>query len=370
MLIGVLKESTPGERRVSAVPDTVARLVKAGNQVVVEQGAGSLAGFPDAEYIAAGASVDSRESVLAADLVAGVVLGPDKGLEQAKALVGLMAPFQQPEFVSVLATAGTTAIAFETVPRTSLAQTMDALSSQANTAGYRAVLEGASRLQRFLPMMTTAAGTVKPARLLVLGVGVAGLQAIATGRRLGAVVSAFDVRSAAREQVESLGATFIEVSLEDHTDKGGYATALADVEQARIIRGLTESVSAADIVISTAQIPGRAAPLLIDDESLVAMRPGSVIIDLASDTGGNTSQTPSTGDVNVNGVRIVAGGQLVSAVASDASTLLGRNLVALVGHLYKEETGLDFEDEITAGAVVASGGEILNDRVRSLLEGN
>jgi NAD(P) transhydrogenase subunit alpha len=367
--IGVLKEHIAGERRVVAVPDTVKRLLKAGHVVSVELGAGALAGFPDALYEESGAKLATRSDVMAADLVVGVRIGPDSKIASGSTIVGLLKPLEHPEFIATLAADNVTAIAFETVPRTTLAQSMDALSSQANIAGYQAVLVGATKLQRFLPMMTTAAGTVKPAKVLILGVGVAGLQAIATGRRLGAVVSAFDVRSAASEQVESLGATFVKNSLEDHTDDGGYATELGDDEQTRVIRGLAPYVADSDLVICTAQIPGREAPLLIDDESLAGMKLGAVVVDLASATGGNTSQTPKTGESVVGGVTVVAGGQLVNAVAQDASTLLGRNLVALVEHLYVDSAALDFDDEITDGAVVAAAGSVRHPRVVALLEG-
>lgn len=369
MHIGVLKEHIAGERRVAAVPDTVKRLLKAGHDVSVELDAGALAGFPDALYQEVGAELATRSEILQTDLVAGVRIGPDSGVVPGSTIVGLLKPLERPEFIATLANANVTAIAFETVPRTTLAQSMDALSSQANIAGYQAVLVGAARLQRLLPMMTTAAGTVKPAKLLVLGVGVAGLQAIATGRRLGAVVSAFDVRSAVSEQVESLGATFVKNSLEDHTDEGGYATELGDTDQSRVIRGLAPFVAESDVVICTAQIPGREAPLLIDDESLSGMKLGAVIVDLASATGGNTTQTPKTGESVVGGVTVIAGGQMVNGVAQDASTLLGRNLVALVEHLYADDSDLDLEDEIADGAVVASAGSVRHPRVISLLEG-
>ncbi len=356
------------ERRVALTPDSVGRLVKAGHEVVVEADCGRQAGHPDAAYENAGASIGDP---WAADLVAVVGLDDPARVRGHAAVVGLIRPLEEPERIAGLAERDVTVLALELLPRTTLAQSMDVLSSQATVAGYEAVLAAATRSGRFFPMLTTAAGTVKPARVLVLGAGVAGLQAIATARRLGAVVRAFDVRSAAAEQVESLGASFVEVDLSaDHTDAGGYATELAADEQTRIIRGLDAEITAADIVVTTAQIPGRPAPLLIDDQSLAGAGAGTVIVDVAAATGGNVSATVPGEEVEVHGVAVLGPIDLAARLAGDASALYGRNIVNLLAHLVGEDGALtlDFDDEIADGVVVAHGGEVRHPRVRELLE--
>jgi NAD(P) transhydrogenase subunit alpha len=364
MLIGTPRPVAP-ERRVALTADGVRRLVAAGHRVVVEPGCGDAIGESDHAYREAGAEFGDPWG---ADLVAVVDL-PDPGrVRDGAGVVGLLRPLEDPARIAALAERNVTAIAFELLPRTTLAQAMDVLSSQATVAGYRAVLEAAGRSRRFFPMLTTAAGTVKPARALVLGAGVAGLQAIATARRLGAVVAAFDVRAAAGEQVQSLGARFVDLSLEDHADAGGYATELADDDQTRIIRGLDAEVAAADVLVTTAQIPGRPAPLLVDDRSLAGMKPGSVVVDLAASTGGNVAASRPDEEVDVGGVAVLGPTDLASRGAIDASALYARNVVNLLGHLTDADAALvvDADDEI-AECVVAHGGELRHPRLHELL---
>lgn len=364
MLIGTPRPTAP-ERRVALTADGVARLVRAGHGVVVEAGCGSTIGESDEDYVGAGATIGDPWT---ADLVAVVDLPDPTLVHDGGAVLGLLAPLEDPARISGLAERGVTAISFELLPRTTLAKSMDVLSSQATVVGYRAMLEAAALTGRFLPMLTTAAGTVKPARVLVLGAGVAGLQAIATAKRLGAIVSAFDVRAAAGEQVESLGARFIDLSLDDHADSGGYATELADDEQTRIIRGLDDAVGEADIIVTTAQIPGRPAPLLIDDTSLGLARPGTVVVDLAAATGGNVSASRPDEVIEVGGVTVLGPTDLASRGATDASALYARNVVNLLGHLCDDGGALavDPDDEIT-GCVITHDGAVRHPRVLDAL---
>ncbi len=370
MLIGIPVESRADERRVSVTPDTVRTLVAKGHRFIVEPGAGTRAGFDDGAYEEAGAELGP--SAWTAEVVA-VVTAPDDApdrMAKGGVLVGFLRPLERPEVMGRCAAAGVTALAFELLPRTTLAQPMDALSSQASLAGYQAVLLAADRLGRILPMMTTAAGTLRPAATLVLGAGVAGLQAIATAKRLGAVVSAFDVRDVVAEQVKSLGAKFVRLDLEaDAATAGGYAKALDDDDQLRVIRGLQPHVAAASVIITTAQIPGRPAPILVDDETLDACPPGTVIIDLAAPTGGNTTATVLGEDVDRGGVLILGPNDLATRVPTDASTLYARNIAALLTHLTDgAELRLDFEDEIADGVVVTHDGVVRSERVAALLE--
>lgn len=335
--------------------------------MVVESGAGDRAGTTDDAYREAGASIGDPYS---AELLAVVGLDDPDRVPEGKAVVGLVRPLEDPRRVAALAARNVSVLSFELLPRTTLAQSMDVLSSQATVAGYRSVIEAAAHSPYLFPMLTTAAGTVKPAKVLVLGAGVAGLQAIATARRLGAVVRAFDVRAAAAEQVESLGAKFVELDLStDHTDEGGYATELADDDQTRIIRGLDAEIAAADVIISTAQIPGRPAPLLVDDRSLDVARPGTVLVDLAAATGGNVTASVADEVVERSGVTVLGPTNLASNVAAEASALYGRNIVNLVGHLTSDgEWTWNFDDEITDGVVVAHEGAVRHPRVAALLE--
>lgn len=373
MHIGVPAESAALERRTALTPDVTGRLVNAGHTVTIESGAGLPAGHRDGEYEAKGAGIGSRADAFGADFVA-VVRRPDdlSDLSPGRALLGLLQPLDEPVAMAELAATGVAAYAFELVPRTTRAQTVDALSSQATAAGYQAVLEAAARCDRFFPMLTTAAGTIRPSKVLVLGAGVAGLQAIATARRLGAVVSAFDVRAAAAEQVKSLGATFVEVGDEpqDASTSGGYARELAVDQQRRILDGLADHVVGADAVICTAAIPGRPAPLLIEATTVERMRPGSVVVDLAATTGGNCELTRAGEDVDHHGVTIIGATDLVSRVAGHASQMYARNVASFIDLIAVDgELDIDVDDDIVRDSCVARDGEVVNPALRSLLEG-
>ena len=370
MLIRIHRETRPGERRVALVPKTVARLVEAGHQVVLPAGAGLDSGYPDDAYTEAGAEIFDGTPP-EADLVASVGPVTIDDVAPAKAVVAFLDPLGQPAEIARFAAAGVDALAMELVPRTTLAQSMDALSSQATAAGYEAVLLAAAMLPRFLPMMMTAAGTIPPAKALVLGSGVAGLQAIATTRRLGALVAGYDIRPEAREQVESLGATFVGGPVEEQAaDSGGYAAEVTEDTKAQQLEALHKHVAAADIVITTAQVPGRAAPLLITAAMVADMKPGSVVVDLAASTGGNCEVTRAGETVIYDGVTVVGPLDLPSRTAGHASEMYSRNVFALLDYLTDDEgmLVLDPEDEIATCAVVRDGA-ITNDRVRTAAEG-
>ncbi len=367
MRIGIPRQTAPGERRVALTPDVTRKLVDGGHTVIMETDAGRRAGFTDDEYRDAGGEVGPGAEAWSADFVATVTLGdplPDLGPDSV--ILGLLRPFDEPDRMRRLAETGATIFAFEAVPRTTRAQTVDALSSQATAAGYQAALEGAAATDRFLPMLTTAAGTIPPAKVLVLGAGVAGLQAIATARRLGAIVAAFDVRAAAAEQVESLGASFIDLDVErqDETQTGGYAREVADDTQRRIMDGLAPHVASADVVVTTAAIPGRPAPRLISKAMVEAMRPGSVIVDLAATTGGNCEVTRPGETIDHGGVTIVGDTDLVSRVAHDASRMLARNVASFIDLITDDGSlRLDFDDDIVAEACIARDGQIVHPRL-------
>jgi NAD(P) transhydrogenase subunit alpha len=355
MRIGVPKETAPGERRVALVPDVVSRLTGSGFDVLVEKGAGDEAAYTDAAYAEAGASlVDSvfgqAEGIVKVQKPTADEVGK---LRQGDLLISYLDPLTDKEGIDRLAAAGVVAFAMESIPRITRAQPMDALSSQATVSGYKGALLGAERLPKFFPMLTTAAGTVPPAKVLVLGAGVAGLQAIATARRLGAVVSGFDVRPVVKEQVESLGATFLDLGIRGEETAGGYATELTPEQQAQQQAELEKRLPDYDVVITTAAIPGRPAPKLIPATAVRAMRPGSVIVDLAAETGGNCELTKPGEEVDENGVSVVGFTNLPSTMPTHASQLYARNVAALLTHLAPEgELKLDFDDEITAGACV------------------
>jgi proton-translocating NAD(P)+ transhydrogenase subunit alpha len=358
MRVGVPRESAPGERRVAIVPETAARLTASGHELAVERGAGEAAGFGDGAYAEAGARlVDAGAAADGAEAVARVAPpspGEAAALPAGIMLVGFLAPLADPAGVERLQERGVVAFAMESIPRITRAQPMDALSSQATVAGYKAVLLAADRVQKLFPLLMTAAGTIAPARALVLGAGVAGLQAIATARRLGAVVSAFDVRPAVKEQVESLGATFLELGVRAEETAGGYATELTAEEQARQQAELEQHIADMDVVITTALVQGRPAPRLIPASAVAAMRDGSVIVDLAAEAGGNCELTSPGEEVVREGVTLVGFTNVPSLMAADASRLYSRNVAALLQHLAPEgQLVLDFEDEITAGACVA-----------------
>jgi NAD(P) transhydrogenase subunit alpha len=367
--VGVPKEVKPGERRVALVPDAVKKLKGKGFDVVIERGAGAEANIADADYEQEGAELGTATDAWAADVVLKVA--PPEAHETPRSgavLIGFLSPLTNAEVVRRLADARVTSFAMESIPRTTRAQSMDALSSQAVVAGYRAALAGARDLGKFLPMLTTAAGTVRPSRVLVLGAGVAGLQAIATARRLGAMVEAYDVRPAVKEEVQSLGAKFVEIEVEQEGEGSGsgeYAKEVSADVQRRQQELLADRVAAADIVITTAAVPGRPAPKLVSTEMVRRMRPGSVIVDLAAETGGNCELT-APGTVTVqDGVTIDATVDLPSQMPAHASQLYANNVVNLLLHLAPEgELALDLEDEITAGAMITHEGEITNERVR------
>lgn len=361
--IGVPRQDAVDEARVALTPEVVRRIVDAGHGVVVEPDAGGRAGFRDEDYSEAGALIGDPWS---SELIA-TVSSPDwRRVPEGASVIGLLQPFDDPVQMRVAADRNITTYAFEALPRTTRAQSMDVLSSQATVAGYQAVLEAAVRLETFMPMLTTAAGTIRPSKVLVLGAGVAGLQAIATARRLGAVTSAFDVRAAAAEQVESLGASFVAVDIEsqDASTSGGYAKELEEDSQQRIIDGLAPSIIESDAVICTAQIPGRPAPLLIEEQTVRAMKPGSVIVDLAATTGGNCEVTEPGRTVEVGGVTVIGDTNIVSRTARDASRMYARNLLALLDLVLD---GPDFADEIIDSCCITHGGEIRNERVKDAL---
>ncbi len=371
--VGVPRESVAGERRVATVPELLSRFERIGAEVTVEAGAGAGVFATDEDYSSQGATVGDRASALGADVVLKVAPPTDDEIALMKrgaVLVGFLSPLDTPGVATSLAARGVTGMAMELVPRISRAQTMDALSAMGSIGGYRAVLIAAEALPKFFPLLTTAAGTVKPASVLVLGAGVAGLQAIATARRLGARVSGYDIRDEVKEQVQSLGGRFVELDFETQAsaDAGGYATALAAEKAQRQAELLIPHIAAADVVITTALIPGRPAPLLVTEDAVAAMRPGSVIVDLAAPNGGNCAGTKSGQTVKLNGVTIFGPTNLPSEMSVHASEMYGRTLLALVSEFVKEgEVQLDFEDEIIAGSCVCHGGEIVNERVKSLV---
>ncbi len=372
LLVGVPRETAPGETRVAATPDTVKRLARKNVDVAVERGAGGTAFFPDDAYAAAGARLVDHAEALGADVVATVRGLPDAaGVRPGAVVIGLLRPLDEPAALAPLVASGATVIAMELVPRTTLAQSMDALSAMSSVAGYRAVLLAAERLPQFFPLLTTAAGTLRPARVLVLGAGVAGLQALATARRLGAVTSAYDVRAAAREQVESVGATFVVLDTDaaDAETAGGYARALTDAEQAAQTAALERHVAEANVLITTALIPGRPAPRLVTAAGVAAMAPGSVIVDLAAAGGGNVEGTvPGETAVTAGGVSILAPLDLATGMPRHASEMYARTVEALISAYARDGAfALDLSDEILAGAVVATGGRVVNARVATLL---
>jgi NAD(P) transhydrogenase subunit alpha len=357
MRVAVPRESAPGERRVALVPETVSRLVAAGFEVAVEAGAGLEAGFADEAFAEAGALTTGPGETGAAAVVMRVAPPSEAeidALASGSVLVSFLAPLSDRQRIERLQDRGVVAFAMESIPRITRAQPMDALSSQATVAGYKAVLLAGARGSKMFPLLMTAAGTVAPARVLVLGAGVAGLQAIATARRLGAVVSAFDVRGAVKEQVESLGAAFLELGVRAEETAGGYASELSEEEQSRQQEVLAERVPEFDVVVTTALVPGRPAPKLIPAAAVARMRPGSVIVDLAAETGGNCELTVPGEEVVREGVAIVGLTNLASLAPGDASRLYARNVAALLEHLAPgAELTLDWDDEITAGACVA-----------------
>jgi H+-translocating NAD(P) transhydrogenase subunit alpha len=367
MIVAVPRESALKERRVALVPETVARFVKSGVGVCVQRGAGDAAAFPDELYSAAGATfADDAESLArGADVFVTVGRPSDAALAALRpgsVVVGFLNPLGDPQYARTLAERGVTALAMEMIPRITRAQSMDALSSQSNIAGYKAVLLAAAALPKFFPMLTTAAGTVAPAKVLVLGAGVAGLQAIATARRLGAVVSAYDVRAAVKEQILSLGATFLEFDLGgDAEGSGGYAKELTPEQQERQRAWMVEQIGANDAVITTALVPGRKAPVLITEQAVAAMKPGSVIVDLAAEAGGNCALTkPDEIVTSSNGVTIIGTTNLPGTMPADASRLYSRNVYALLSPWIADGSlSIDMNDDVAKGAIIARDGNAL-----------
>jgi NAD(P) transhydrogenase subunit alpha len=377
MLIGVPTETAPGERRVALVPETVGRLAKANSTVIVQRGAGLAASFTDDAYAAAGATLaaDAAEVFAKAEFIAKVARPNDAELALMKAgqtLLAFLAPLGDPQSVEKYAARKITALSMDAIPRTTRAQTMDALSSQANIAGYKAVLIAANESPRFLPMLTTSAGTIKAQKVFVIGAGVAGLRAIATAKRLGATTSGYDTRAAVKEQVQSLGAAFVEIDLGISGEgAGGYARALTDEEQAAQQRILSRYIHTIDIVITTAAVPGRRAPLLVSEEAVRGMRPGSVIVDLAAETGGNCALTKAGETIVASGVTIVGTTNLPSTMPFDASVLYSRNIAALLDVIVRDgKLLLDESDEIVRGTTIVRDGTIVHEPTNAALAGS
>ena len=372
MQIGVPKEIAEGERRVALVPVVVRKLTGRGLEVVVQRGAGAGALIPDSQFEEAGARlIDDVDAVYGSDVVVKVSAPSAEEsalLRSDGVLIGFLQPLTNGDGIRAIAETGVTSFALEAVPRISRAQSMDALSSQANIAGYRAVLMSAQELGRFFPMLMTAAGTIRPATVLVLGAGVAGLQAIATARRLGAVVQGFDVRAAVKEQVESLGAHFLEFDLGgDLEGTGGYAKELTAEQQARQQELMAEAIGKVDVVITTALVPGRRAPILVTEEAVKQMKPGSVIVDLAGEAGGNCELSVPGETVIRHDVKILAPLNVPSTLAEHASQLYASNIQALLGLMVSEEgqLELDFDDEVIAGACITRDGEIIHEGAKA-----
>ncbi len=382
MIIGVPKESYPGERRVALVPLVVPNLLKAGLEVVIEKGAGVEAGYPDALYVEKGAKIlPDRATLFAnADIVVQVLCYGSNDvtgkadlplMRRGQILIGFLRPLGSDEVIQQIAQTGVTSFSVELMPRTTRAQSMDTLSSMGTICGYKAVLIAADTLPRIFPMMTTAAGTITPARVLVIGAGVAGLQSIATARRLGAVVSAYDLRPASKEQVQSLGGRFVELPIEakDAQDARGYGTAQDESFYAKQRELLTRVVAESDVVVTTAVVPGKKAPVLVTAEMVKGMAPGSVIFDLASERGGNCELTQSGKTIVAHGVTIIGRINIATEVPYHASQMYARNVTAFLLHLVKDgKLQLNLQDEITRETLLTQDGEIVNQRVREFFK--
>ena len=379
MRLAIPKETHPGENRVPVIPDTVKKLVRLGAEVVIESEMGSGSGFTDEEYIKAGAKVSHDRTALFAE--ADMLLRLRKptldevGLMKTGCIhISYLDPFNEPELVNALKAGGITSISMEMIPRTTRSQKMDALSSQANLAGYVMVMQAATHLPRIFPMMMTPAGTLKPAKVFIIGAGVAGLQAIATAKRLGAKVTAFDTRPVVAEQVQSLGATFLDIDLgETGETAGGYAKELTP-EQIQIQRDAQKAVIAeSDVLITTAQVFGRKPPVIVTRDMVEGMQPGSVVVDMAAETGGNVEGSVPNETVVINGVTVVGKGNLSNEVSRDASQMYSSNLFNLVEDSWNEESKsfvIDFEHDILPGCIITHGGEVTNETIKNILEGS
>ena len=375
MKVAVTKEIEVGERRVALIPDVVSRLVKQGWEIHVESGAGDAAFFSDRAYEEAGATIVSDKATLWQNTDIIVKVSPLKEeelplLQAGKSLIGLLNPFGEPELIQKLGEKGINTFSLELMPRTSRAQSMDALSSQANIAGYKAVLLGATALPKFFPMLTTAAGTIRPATVFVIGVGVAGLQAIATARRLGALVKAFDIRPEVKEQVQSLGGEFVEMSVEEETTtKDGYAKEVSKDAKQKSQELIAKEVANADVVITTAQVQGKRAPQLVSSEMIQKMKPGSVIVDLAGEQGGNCEPTEAGKDIQMEpGITVIGPINVPSSLPVHASQMYSKNISTLLQYLVKDgQMQLDFEDDIIDGICLTYDGELRNQKVKEIL---
>jgi proton-translocating NAD(P)+ transhydrogenase subunit alpha len=370
MKIGVPRETVPGERRVALVPETVGRLVKGGNEVVVERGAGTEAAFVDSAYEAAGAKI--VDDAFDAELIAKVQKPtPDEvaKLKQGQVLIAFLQPLVEPQLARTLAERGVAALSMDAIPRITRAQPMDALSSQATVAGYKAVLMAAAQLPRFFPMLTTAAGTIAPGKAFIIGAGVAGLQAIATARRLGAVVEAFDTRPVVKEQVQSLGAKFLEIDLgESGEGAGGYAKELSEEAHKKEVELLAKAVKENDIVVTTAAIPGRKAPVLITADMVPTMRPGSVIVDLAAETGGNCELTEPGKTVVKHGVTIIGTLNIPSTMPYHASQMYSRNIASLLALFVKDgKADVGVDDDVVKGTLITRDGQVVHEGTKKVL---
>ncbi|HOX76988.1 MAG TPA: Re/Si-specific NAD(P)(+) transhydrogenase subunit alpha [Bacteroidales bacterium] len=373
MIIGLLKEMT-GENRVALLPEGVAALVKMNATVIVEKGAGASSFASDADYEKAGAGIESREKVIASSDLVVQINPPDKAelnlLKDSQVLLAVLNPYFNVELVKELAAKNITSFSLDVIPRTTRAQAMDILSSQATAAGYKAVLTAANSLPKFFPMFMTAAGTIKPANVLILGAGVAGLQAVATARKLGAVVYVFDVRAAVKEEVVGLGARFVDVEgATDDKAAGGYAVEQSEEYKQRQAKAVHDQAVKSDVIICTAQIPGRRAPLLIRKETVEAMMPGSVIIDLAASTGGNCEVTKNGETIVHNGIKVIGNSSFPSDIPTDASRMFGKNVINFLKLIITPEGGLNlnWEDDLVKGTAVTFNKEIVHERVKSVI---
>jgi NAD(P) transhydrogenase subunit alpha len=372
LTIGVVTETAPDERRVALVPEILRKLLAADARVLVQSGAGVAARIPDDDFDGAEIAPDAATVISAADVLLKVqppTSAEVAAMKDGATVIGFMQPHRQAGMIRALCDKGVTSLAMELVPRISRAQSMDALSSQAAVAGYKAVLQGAAALDKFMPMLTTAAGTIRPAQALIIGAGVAGLQAIATARRLGAVVEAFDVRSATKEQIESLGAKFVDTGVTAEGE-GGYARELTAEERAKQQEVLEERIAKADLIVTTAAVPGKPAPRIISKAAVERMQPGAVIVDLGAESGGNCELTRAGETVQHEGVTIIGPTDLPATVARHASEMYARNLYNLLEPALKEgQLAIDWEDEVFAGTVLTRDGQVQHEPTRTALEG-